>query len=141
MSPAQFRLREVFCKYTRGPIYSEEKRFQSDLLALDKDLILRFNFLYRHWSIYYDHNGIISVLKTVKSGECWPCQTFRKVYQWLKYESQMTIKKLMEAHKTDTERYEAEQQAKIDEAGEEGGKTLHRCLKARVTDDGMTPKK
>jgi len=139
MSPAQERLRYIFTHHTRPARLGQEQELQQDLTALDPDLVLRFNFVRNHWSIYYDHNGIISVLRTVPVGHRWPGETFRSVYQWLKLDGKQTKRDLMKAQVQREEEYKAELERREKEMFREMGKTTYRCARGKVTTDNTDP--
>ena len=141
MSPAQERLRYVLAHHTRPARLGQEVDFQRDLTSLDPNLSLRFNFVRNQWYVYYDKGGLLSVLRTIPAGERWPGETFRDVYQWLKFDGSQTKYDLLRAQTQREEQYEAELERREKELFREMGKTTYKCARDKVTTDTTDPTK
>jgi hypothetical protein len=123
------RLKAYFNRYTRAP-QGSELRWQELLTELDKGLILRWNFLHHHWSIYYDHNGRCSVIRTFKR----PCD-FGPTYKKLKKDGSLSQRDLYFEWLVGQEQYNKEVNRRVRECGEEMGREMYKMTRNKVTND------
>ena len=129
---AQFRLRAYYQQYTRAVCNGSETNWQEALSKLDPELHLRWNFIHKHYSIYYDHHGKLSVIRTFGPG-----QSFWKVFQAIKQNSATTIRQIKA--KLDQQRLKEQRDIDdyIDDADREVQRVVRNAAVKKVTTDGV----
>jgi len=120
-------LRAYYDQHTRGARTAQERQLQSNLTALDPDLHLRWCFQSECWCVYYDHNGMLSSIWSIKPGE-----SFRDAYQSIANNGKMTKRDLIFAHKAGLEQNEWRANEKIREANHEAKNDLRNFERQRV---------
>ena len=120
-------LRAYYNKYTIPARTSAELQLQKDLTNLDKDLHLRWNWHKHSWSVYYDHNGVLSSIKTFKPGD-----GFRQVYQSIACNGKTTKRDLIFKHKDAMEENERVAKKAFDEAQYQARHELGNMDRGRV---------
>ena len=127
----RLRMRALYNKLTRKARGGQELEWQARLTELDPELHLRWNYVHRHWSVYYDHHDLLTTICTFKPGE-----SFGKVYKNLKYNSFLTPRHLLQMKKEQDGQAEKKQDDLINEAAKEFGTELHHGIRGRVTNIG-----
>lgn len=129
---AKLRMHAYFSKFTREARGGQEEYWQEKLTEFDPELFLRWSHLHKHWLIIYDHKGRIDVVKVFK-----PCQPFGDAFEYVKYNSILTSRKLRRLKKEQDEIVEKDIDKKIDECGAEFGEELHHATRERVITDAV----
>jgi len=128
----RLRMRALYNSQTREARGGQELGWQEKLTELDRELHLRWNYLREHWSVYYDHHGLLTTITTFKiAGE------FGKVYKNLRYNAFLNARRLRQMKKEQDEQVEADQNHLINEAAEEFAVELHHAARGRVINDGV----
>jgi hypothetical protein len=135
----RLRMRGLYNLQTRGARGGQELYWQQKLTKLDPELHLRWNYLRKHWSVYYDHHGMLSTIATFG-----PNDSFGKVYLNLKHNAYLDTRRLRQMKKEYDEQLEADENRLIEDCAEEFAIELHHSTKERVINDSVdafaTPK-
>lgn len=135
----RLRMRALYNLQTREARGGGELYWQRKLTELDPELHLRWNFLRKHYSVYYDHHGMLTTIATFKPGE-----SFGKVYLNLRHNAFMTPRDLLVMKKEQDEQVAADENRIINDCAEEFATELHHATRGRVitdsVDDFATPK-
>jgi len=136
VSRIKARARGYFENLTRGPQGGTEEYWQKLLTAFDPNLYLRWSHVTKHYCIYYEHRGLLDVIRTFEPGDSFWC-----AFKNIQHNSCLTSEYL---RKLGEQQREKEQQA-IDNAIEEGAretaKTYNSMVKEKVTTDGVKDNK
>jgi len=127
----RLRMRALYNHQTREA-RDGELVWQAKLTELDPELHLRWNYLRHHWTVYYDHRGMLTAIATFKPGE-----PFGKVYLNLRHNAYLDARRLRQMKKDYDEQVEADENKLINECAEEFGVALHHASRARVTTDSV----
>jgi hypothetical protein len=128
----RLRVRALYNLQTREARGSEELNWQRKLTELDPELHLRWHWLLKHYSIYYDHHGLLTTIVTFE-----PWESFGKVYQNLRHNAHLDGRALQQMKRDWEEGVEKAQDYQIEEAAEEFAIELHHCTRRRVINDGV----
>ena len=135
----RLRMRALYDHQTREARGGQESYWQRKLTELDPELHLRWNWLRRHWSVYYDHNGTLTTVSTFGPGD-----SFGKVYQNLRHNAYLDSRRLRQMKKDYDEQVDADKNQQIEDCAEEFAIELHHSTKRRVitasVDAFATPK-
>ena len=133
---AQFRFRAYYEQYTRAACNGSETTWQEALTKLDRELHLRWNFLHKHYSIYYDHHGILSVIRTFK-----PDQPFGKVFQAIRQNGGTSNRQIQNMFVQQREKEQQDYDNYIDDADREVQRVVRNAAVKKVTTDGVIDNK
>ena len=128
----RLRMRALYNLQTREARGGGELQWQRKLTELDPELHLRWTYLRKHYSVYYDHHGMLTTIATFK-----PWESFGKVYQNLKFNAATTLKALYKMKQEQDEQTEKEQSDLIGECAAEFGEELHHATRGRVITDSV----
>jgi hypothetical protein len=126
----RFRLRALYEQLTREPRGGQEESWQKKLTELDPELYLRWNYIRKHWSVYYDHHGLLTCITTFEPGVA-----FGKVFKNLKYNSFLTPKHLQQMKREQNEADEKAIDDPVKEFSEEFAEELHHSTRRRLISD------
>ena len=129
---AQFRLRAYYQQYTRAACNGSETNWQEALSKLDPELHLRWNLIHKHYSIYYDHHGTLSVIRTFGPG-----QSFWRVFQAVKQNGATSIRQVKDMFSTQRLREQRDADTYIDDADREVQRVVRNAAVRKVTTDGV----
>lgn len=129
---AKLKILAFYNRFTREARGGQEEEWQRKLSEFDPELHLRWNWIYRHWAIYYNHHSVLSVIRVFKPGE-----SFGQAFENVRHNSTLTTRKLQQMRKDENERDEKEVNYRIDECGAEFGEELHNATKERMITDGV----
>lgn len=125
-------IRAYFEKYTRGPDGGTEEYWQKLLTQYDPCLYLRWSHLTKHYAIYYDHHGLLDVIRTFEPGDSFWC-----AFKNIQHNSCLTSQHLRQM----SERQHEAEQKKIDDAIDEGARETASAYKnmlgEKVTTDSV----
>ncbi len=128
----QLKIRGYYNNCTRPAEYDSELRWQEALTELDPELHLRWSYLHSQWSIYYDHCGRLSVMRTFKPGE-----SFWLIYRWIKQNGATNNRQLRKIYEQQKEDEARRTDYLIDDAAHEVAVTVGKCMRGKVTTDGV----
>ena len=132
----QLKLRGYYNNCTRPAEYGSELRWQEALAELDPELHLRWSYLHSQWSIYYDHCGKLSVIRTFKPGE-----SFWLIYRWIKQNGATNNRQLRKIYEQQKEDEAKKTNDLIDDAARECAISVHNSAVRKVTTDGVRNEK
>jgi hypothetical protein len=128
----RLKLRALYHRLTRAPRSGEEERWQEKLTELDPELHLRWNHIHKHWSIYYDHHGLLTVVRTFKPGE-----SFYKTLKNLRHNATLNARRLRQMKAEHDDQILQDENKVINECAEEFAVELHHATRRRVINDGV----
>jgi hypothetical protein len=126
---AKMKMRAYYNRYTREARGGQEEYWQQKLTEFDPELFLRWSYLSHRWLIAYDHKGKLEVITVFDPGG------FGKAFNYVKYNSSLTSKKLRKLKQEQDEAVEKGIDEKIDDAGAEFGEELHHATRGRLISD------
>lgn len=129
-SRARLQMQAYLSTYTREPRGSEVE-WQKKLASLDSELVLRWSYLQNQYVVFYDHHGMMSVIRTFKPGE------FGKEFLNIRHNATMNTRKLRQMKKEYDEGLEKQTDREINDCGEEFGIELHHATKGRMITDSV----
>ena len=132
----QLKLRGYYNKCTRAAEFGSELRWQEALTELDPELHLRWSYIHNQWSIYYDHRGRLTILRTFKPG-----QSFWLIYRWIKQNGAITGRQLLKMCEQQKEAEEQKEKDLIDDAEHECAISVGNSARGKVTTCGVIDNK
>lgn len=100
---------------------------QRQLTELDDDLTLRFHVLDKRWGIYYDHQGLLTCIRTIQPHAPWAL-----VFRDVRRNAGTSKRQLIAHHAASVDAQKRRVDNRIREVGVEIGTDLHHMTRNRV---------
>ena len=108
------------------------KEWDKTLREFDPELHLRFNPESNNFLIFYDHHGMINVIRSFAMNE-----SFGQAFMNVKHNSSLSIRHIMRMRQAEKDAETKRQKDLIRDCSEEIGTELHHATRNRVSTDAI----